>query len=196
MGLPIFLILILMQAGKNDIDRILFRRGQEDDYDADELYAAFYDVLPERIADVRAAIIDKKWHFMEPASRDKFLTEYLPELAEYHDFFADFRLGGYRILGDLVCDIDKENQATDRKKYLCDTDSTASRQMMNAYLQQPLRHDYREIVSQKCRELLDGIVNPRLAVRYVVALGKRNLLWDLLIDHIEENVLKEVPHAE
>ena len=30
---------------------------------------------------------------------------------------------------------------------------------------------------------------------YVVALGKRNLLWDLLPDHIEEHVL-EVDHAE
>ena len=181
---------------KNDIERILFRRGQEDAYDADELYAAFQDILPERVVDVRAAIVDKKWHFMEPVFRGNFLTEYLPELAEYHDFFADFRHGGYRILGDIVCDIDDENQATDRKKHLRDTDSTAFQQMMKAYLEQPLRHDYREIVSQKCRELLDDIVNPRLAARYVVALGKRNLLWDLLIDHIEENVRKEVPHAE
>ncbi|NBK79438.1 hypothetical protein D5272_12790 [bacterium D16-76] len=181
---------------KNDIERILFRQGQEDDYDADELYAAFQDVLPERIADARTAIVDKKWHFLDPASRDKFLTENLPELAEYHDLFAGFRHGGYRILGDIVCDIDDENQATDRKKYLRDTDSTAFRQMMKTYLEQPLRHDYREVVSQKCRELLDNIVNPRLAVRYVVALGKRNLLWDLLLDHIEENVRKEVPHAE
>ena len=30
---------------------------------------------------------------------------------------------------------------------------------------------------------------------YIVALGKRNLLWDLLPDHIEEHVL-EVDHAE
>lgn len=68
--------------------------------------------------------------------------------------------------------------------------------MMNAYLEQPLRHDYREIVAAKCREILDRIVRPRLAVQYVVALGKRDLLWDLLIDRIEENVLKEEPHGE
>lgn len=91
--------------------------------------------MPERIADLRAAIVDRKWHFMEPASRDNLLTEYLPELAAYHDLFADFRHGGYRVLGDLICDIDDENQATDRKKYLRDTDSTAFRQMMNAYLE-------------------------------------------------------------
>ena len=47
----------------------------------------------------------------------------------------------------------------------------------------------------KCRALLDGIVKPAAAVRYVVALGKRNLLWDLLLDVLEPNVL-EVRHAE
>ena len=35
----------------------------------------------------------------------------------------------------------------------------------------------------------------RRTCAYVVALGKRNLLWDLLPDHIEEHVL-EVDHAE
>lgn len=181
---------------KNDIERILFSRGQEDIYDADELYAAFQDISAERITEIRAAIADSKWHFMDSESRFDFLESYLPELNNYHELFADFRHSGYRILGDLICDIDDENQATDRKKYLRDTDSVAFQHMMNAYLEQPLRHDYREVVASKCRELLDGVVRPRLAVQYVVALGKRDLLWELLIDHIEENVLKEENHAE
>ena len=42
----------------------------------------------------------------------------------------------------------------------------------------------------KCRELLNDIVKPSVAVRYVVALGKRDLLWDMLIDQIERNVLR------
>ena len=50
-----------------------------------------------------------------------------------------------------------------------------------------------------CPESAEGrpgkTVRPSLAVPYVVALGKRNLLWDLLPDHIEEHVL-EVDHAE
>lgn len=181
---------------KNDIERILFSRGQEDTYDSDELYATFQDFSAERIAEIRAAIVDSKWHFMDSESRFDFLESYLPELEDYHELFADFRYGGYRILGDLICDIDDENRATDRKKYLRDTDSDSFHQMMNAYLEQPLRYDYREVVASKCRELLDRVVRPRLAVQYVVALGKRNLLWELLIDHIEESVLKEEPHAE
>lgn len=181
---------------KNDIERILFSRGQETIFDSDELYAAFLDIPAERIAEIRAAIVDSKWHFMDSESRFDFLESYLPELEDYHELFADFRHGGYRVLGDFICDIDDENRSTDRKKYLRDTDSDSFQKMMNAYLEQPLRHDYREVVASKCRELLDRVVRSRLAVQYVVALGKRDLLWELLIDHIEENVLKEEPHAE
>ena len=47
----------------------------------------------------------------------------------------------------------------------------------------------------RCRELLDGIVKPVTAVRYVVALGKRDLLWELLPDAVPPNVL-EVRHGK
>ena len=50
-------------------------------------------------------------------------------------------------------------------------------------------------VSARCRQLMNRIVRPQTAVRYVEALGKRNLLWDLLLDALEPNVL-EVRHAE
>ena len=36
---------------------------------------------------------------------------------------------------------------------------------------------YRDAVTAKCRELLTTIVRPALAVRYVVALGRRCLLY-------------------
>ena len=50
--------------------------------------------------------------------------------------------------------------------------------------------NYRDTVTAKCRELLTAIVRPTLAVRYVVALGRRDLLWDLLPEYIEKNVLE------
>ena len=71
----------------------------------------------------------------------------------------------------------------------------AFRKMMEAYLSAPFSGNERAVVSKVCRKLLNKIVRPSLAVPYVVALGKRNLLWDLLPDHIEEHVL-EVDHAE
>ena len=63
--------------------------------------------------------------------------------------------------------------------------------MMQAYINKPFSLTYREAVAAECQKLLDKIIKPSLAVRYVVALGKRNLLWDLLIDRIEENVVKK-----
>lgn len=67
--------------------------------------------------------------------------------------------------------------------------------MMTAYIRKAFSDDYKKAVSKKCRELMDRIIKPAAAVPYVVALGKRNLLWDLLIDQIEKHVL-EVRHAE
>ena len=66
---------------------------------------------------------------------------------------------------------------------------------MEAYLSKRNSQHYREAVSIRCRELLNDIVRPQMAVRYVEALGKRNLLWDLLLDALEPNIL-EVSHAE
>lgn len=67
--------------------------------------------------------------------------------------------------------------------------------MMEAYLSAPSAATRRAVVSKVCRKLLNKIIRPSLAAPYVVAIGKRNLLWDLLPDHIEEHVL-EVDHAE
>ena len=44
--------------------------------------------------------------------------------------------------------------------------------------------------SVSCRKRLDKIVKPHFAVFYVVALGKRKLLWDLLPDAVEENTVR------
>ena len=183
---------------KSDIDRILYARGQEDTYDSDELYALFQQMEPERIALLRQAIREQCWHFMDEADREAFLLEQIPEtdFAAYYDLLADFRFGGFRVLGDLVCDIDDENAAQDRKHLLRATDSPALTAMMQAFISKPFAN-YRDTVAAKCRKLLDGIVRPALAVRYVVAVGRRNLLWELLIDQIEKNVLRrEVDHAE
>jgi hypothetical protein len=67
--------------------------------------------------------------------------------------------------------------------------------MMEAYQKKTASQSYRDVVSVKCRELIEQIVKPAIAVRYVVALGKRGLLWVLLPDAVLPNVL-EVRHAE
>ena len=183
------------QQRKTDIDRILYARGQEEVYDSDELYAFFQQLSSERIAALRKAIVDQQWHLLAEEQRETFLREWLPEGANYYDLLTDFRHGGFRLLGDLVCDMDDLATARERKQLRRPADSPAFQKMMEAYLSAPFSGNERAVVSKVCRKLLNKIVRPSLAVPYVVALGKRNLLWDLLPDHIEEHVL-EVDHAE
>ena len=183
------------QQRKTDIDRILYARGQEEVCDSDELYAFFQQLSSERISTLRKTIVDQQWHLLTEAQRETFLREWLPEGANYYDLLTDFRHGGFRLLGDLVCDIDDVETARERKQLCRPADSPAFQKMMEAYLSAPFSGNERAVVSKVCRKLLDKIVRPSLAAPYVVALGKRSLLWDLLPDHIEEHVL-EVDHAE
>ena len=183
------------QQRKTDIDRILYARGQEELYDSDELYAFFQQLSPERIAALRKEIVEQQWHLMTEGQREEFLRGHLPEAADYYDLLTDFRHGGFRLLGDLVCDMDDLATARERKQLRRPADSPAFQKMMEAYLKAPFSGNERAVVSKVCRKLLNKIVRPSLAAPYVVALGRRNLLWELLPDHIEEHVL-EVDHAE
>ena len=119
-----------------DINRILFARGQEEAYDADELYALFRQLAPERLTALRQAIREEQWQLMDMTDREAFLLKYLPEseLMDWYDLLTDFRSGGYRILGDLVCDIDDENTQQERKRLIRETDSEEFTAMMTAYI--------------------------------------------------------------
>ena len=43
---------------------------------------------------------------MDKDTRFDFLSEFLHGFEDYYILLADFRFGGYRVLGDLICDID------------------------------------------------------------------------------------------
>ena len=51
---------------KSDIERILFMRGQENDYDTDELYSLFTDFTPGEIEEIYTQMQECKWQFMLP----------------------------------------------------------------------------------------------------------------------------------
>jgi len=186
---------IQSKGRKNDVERILFSQGQEDEWDADELYARLDELPPERVSEILEAMSREGWQFLEADARERFLLEWLPEFEELFDLLTDFRFGGYRALYDVLADIGQENADRDRKRLIRDGDSPDFTIMMEAYQEKAASQSYREAVSAKYRELLEKIVKTVTAVRYVVALGKRGLLWELLPDAILPNVL-EVRHAE
>lgn len=175
---------------KSDVERILYARGQEDAYDPDELYALFGSLPSERASALRQAIREQAWHLMDEDARERFLREWLPKFEDVYDLLTDFRFGGYRILGDIVCDMADENTGREKKQLFRESDSKAFTAMMRAFADKSASRSYRDAVTAKCRELLTTIVRPTLAVRYVVALGRRDLLWELLPEYIEKNVLE------
>ena len=180
---------------KSDIARILFARGQEELWDTDELYAQLGSLPPERVAEIWAALNEAGWQFLREDERMQFLLTWLPEFEPLFDLFSDFRSGGYRVLSDLLFDIQQENEQQKKRQLHRPGDSAAFDDLMDAYLSKRNSQHYREAVSARCRQRMNRIVRPQTAVRYVEALGKRNLLWDLLLDALEPNVL-EVCHAE
>ena len=175
---------------KSDVERILYARGQEDAYDPDELYALFGSLPPEKVSALLYAMREQAWHLMDEDARERFLREWLPEFEDIYDLLTDFRFGGYRILGDIVCDMEDENIGREKKQLFRESDSKAFTAMMRAFADKSASRSYRDAVTAKCRELLTTIVRPTLAVRYVVALGRRDLLWELLPEYIEKNVLE------
>ncbi len=114
---------------RNDIQRILYSRGQGREYDADMLYTLFQGTPLERITAIRQELQANSWHLAPKEQRDDLLAEWIPELERYYPLFSDFRFGGYRVLIDLIADIDDDNNRTDRKRLIRDGDSVDFRQL-------------------------------------------------------------------
>ena len=172
---------------RRDIDRILTMRDQENAYDTDSLYALFTEIDATRIKTIRDALKSEKWHFMKSEERLSFLHEYLPEEAfrAYDGLFSDFRMGGYRVLGDIICDIDDANRQADKAKLHYKHDTPEMTAMINAYNNRNPGTDYREAAAEACRISLAKITPPFQAIRYAEALGRRDFIFDVLLEEAE-----------
>ena len=62
---------------------------------------------------------------------------------------------------------------------------------MEAYLNKTVNVYFRDVVAAECRNMIEAIMKPDEAVRYIVALGKRKVLFDLLLDRIEKHVRRD-----
>ena len=69
-------------------------------------------------------------------------------------------------------------------------------EMMQAYMNKSHAQSYRQAVAVACRALMDKIIKPKKAAPYVVALGKRDLLWELLPEAVYTHVLAVKKNAE
>lgn len=172
---------------RRDIDRILTMRDQENTYDTDSLYALFTGIDAARIKTVRDALRAEQWHFMKPEERLSFLHEYLPEEAfrAYDGLFSDFRMGGYRVLGDIICDIDDANRLADKSKLHYKNDTPEMTAMIDAYNNRIPGTDYREAVAETCRVCIARITPTFQAIRYAEAMDRRDFIFDVLLEEAE-----------
>ena len=172
---------------RRDIDRILTMRDQENAYDTDSLYVLFTRIDAARIKTVRDALRAEQWHFMKPDARLSFLQEYLPEEAfrAYDGLFSDFRMGGYRVFGDIICDIDDANRQADKAKLHYKHDTPEMTAMIDAYNNRIPGTDYREAVAETCRVCIAKITPPFQAIRYAEAMDRRDFIFDVLLEEAE-----------
>lgn len=178
---------------RSDIERILYRRGQEDSYTADELYGVFQRYSAKEIAHYRDKLEAVNWHLMPEAERELFLMPVIPY--EYHaaymDLFTDFREGGYRLLIDVLSDYDDFYRAEARKEnaYSRENDSELVQRILSKYRREP-QTNYRRFAARETSKYLAETIDGDLAVQCAVALRKRDFVLEVLLEHLLPNVVR------
>ena len=171
---------------KSDIDRILFSRGQENDYTPDELYALFDSASPEQIRRARFQLSELNWPLTPPEDRRTVIYAILP----YHydtealDLFCDFRCGGYRLLGDVICDLDDLYRIEGVKKSVIRKgDSADLKKLLRDVMEST---DTEETIRRNCMTILHPIDHRETkidlgdALKCAVALGERLFALEVL----------------
>lgn len=177
---------------ESDIERILYTRGQENRYTADELYGVFGGYDAEKITHIRRELTAKQWHLMTCDDRIDFVMDILPmHKYNYAEFFADFRFNGYRILGDIICDYDDRNRAEMQKKNAVSrtTDSELMRDIMNRYRKNPDK-DYAKIVRECVISYMRDKIIGDEALKCAIALKKRDFAMRVLFTYLKDYVVK------
>jgi len=180
---------------KGDIYRILFARGQEKDYTVDELYSVFDSMLPQQIRKARLMLDKTKWHLAPLEERTNILYTICRtgSLYDYLDVFCDFRNGGYRIVGDIICDFDDMYRKMDRQKSFAKQKGD-SKDLQALLLGITARADYKEQIIQNCLHIIRPF-NGRNRLDYIevvkcaVVLGKRQFVLEVLPKHVLEQTI-------
>lgn len=180
---------------KGDIYRILFARGQEKDYTVDELYSAFDTMLPQQIRKARLILDEVKWHLVPSEERTNILYTICRtgSLYDYLDIFCDFRNGGYRIVGDIICDLDDMYRKMGMQKDFAKQqgDSKDLQTLLSGITAQT---DYKEQIIRNCLNIIHP-ANGKNRLDYVevvkcaVALGKRQFALEVLPSVVLEQTI-------
>ena len=171
---------------QKDVTRILFSRGQLNTVSAEQLYALFDGASADSIRNARRALTELKWHLTPKKDRENAWYSIVPSSvgSKYMDIFCDFRNGGFRLLGDILCDLDElySNQKI-LKDIIRDGDSPELRYILGG-----IKHfdEYKETIVNRCIALLsppdrrERRVDFDEAVKCAVALGERRFVLEVM----------------
>ena len=205
---------------RKDVQHILFSQDREDEITVDELYHEFERFNAYTIREALNNLRQSSWEFTPKADREvtlfSIMNIHVPWLREQ---LCDFRCGGYRLLGDILMDLNEqfETAAVQKHKGIRKGDSAQMKAMMRGAVDSD---DYRQKLIQNCKSI---IYPTRREARQVLeqidwddavmcaeALGKRSFILevmpsaalDLVIDHSppeeddDEEDLQELLHEK
>ena len=171
---------------KGDIYRILYARGQENDYSVDELYSLFENMPPQKVRKARHGLEDTRWHLAPPEERQHLLYGFasVMGLADYLDVLCDFSHGGYRIVGDIICDLDDMHRNKGIKMSLTKQKGD-SKELQTMLMGIERADDYKEHIIRNCINVIcppsrRGALDFDEVVKCAVALGKRQFALEVL----------------
>lgn len=181
---------------KSDINRTLFARGQETEYSVYELYAAFDDISPNEIRNARRYLTENMWQFTLPEERENIIYSLFTstKVYSYIDLFCDFTEGGYRILGDIICDIDDMHRAIGLRKNLLGQKGD-TKQMKTMLAGITMSGDYKAQIKRNCINVIHPLDRKKSSLDYddvvkcAVALGKRQFALEVLPNTVLELAL-------
>lgn len=183
---------------RSDIEQILYARGQENEHSVDELYALFDNTAPITVRKAMAKLSEMKWHLLPKEEREPALYDFnIPALLRKAELFCDFSCSGYRVLGDLICDVDDVNRKNDITKHIVRKgDGSDIRSMLTAVR---LHGNYEERITLNCVNLIDPpyrnaeTLDQNEVLKCAEALGEREFALKVLPAAVMRNASKPVP---
>ncbi|WP_316607509.1 hypothetical protein [uncultured Ruminococcus sp.] len=178
---------------QTDIERILFARGQENLYSVDELYSAFDNISPFDIRRSRLKLSETAWHLTPHSDRMVATYEIISGMIDYdyRELFCDFRHSGYRILGDIICDLDDMYRAKEIADHVKHQDDGKDLSALLSNTNQT--GDYRKTVVSNCIYLMTSHIKGaekfdlNEVLKCAVALGERQFALEVMPMTVFEN---------
>lgn len=172
---------------RKDVQRILFSRDQEDEISVEDLYHGFERYSRREIHDALEKLRQSDWQFTPEEDRLVVLYELFTTSPPYcREILCDFRCGGYRILGDILMDLDEQYRIAEvhKRKGINKNDSEQLRAMMQGAIGKP---DYQKQIIRNCIDILEprhrfvgeaeqSRIFQETAVQCAELLGKRRFI--------------------